>query len=326
MSDDQKYQDLSLRLVRLFKGNQSQADLSRKLGSTFNIVNRWETGSRKFYWEDFLQLCALEGIEVETVLEGVTNFTFQANPSGAEVFEKIVGCLDPALLQKSFSTGQLQRLRSGETKLVMADFLQILDLAFGRSPRFFALLFPESDLSRTLQTETVDYIQLAASDINYSLLKQALSLKCYSALESHSSQHLAELLDLNEKQVDDYLQNLISVGVIEMSNNIYRIKEAFVDTRLGGKEASDQILNSLKKRLMQSRELGVVERGRSKSAYLTYPTNAALEEKVFELTNQYYVEVTALIRDEEKKDLKDTIGFLSIDFFYPLKNWPVLKR
>lgn len=75
--------------IRVIRGEKSQERLSHELGFDFNVVSRWESGRRGFYWNDFISLAKLMRWDVSTALESVTHFQFSKSPPAHEIMGQI---------------------------------------------------------------------------------------------------------------------------------------------------------------------------------------------------------------------------------------------
>lgn len=312
-------------MIRDIRGKRSQAELSKELNSSFNLVNRWETGTRDFYWKDFLQLSEVQGVSVKNLLNEMTGLIFAEEPSDQEVFNLLTDGVASERLNSCLSKGQVHRLKNGTSKLKFSDFLEILEMAYGRSERFIRFIFGDqlSDGMALYFSSSKDYAQLAASDITYTLLRLSLSLKPYLDLPEHSSQILADLLGLSNQEIEQRLETLLALGVIEKSGTHYSPAHNFVDIRAGGREASAKTMSLWRKKIAEHGELPVEEQKRLKTAFFVYRTNREIEKQIFELTNKFYVELTGLIRQYEEANA-ETLQFMSIEFFSPLLNSEVL--
>ena len=98
--------EITKSFVKLARGPQSQTSLSEELNNQFNIVSRWETGVRQFYWDDFVLLYQYKGWNVSVALEEVTHFKF-SNPSTSQEIVKCFVSSSESYLLEHFSVQKL---------------------------------------------------------------------------------------------------------------------------------------------------------------------------------------------------------------------------
>lgn len=313
------FQNVTSLFIKTIRGEQSQDSLSHDLEANFNIVGRWETGQRGFYWEDFLSLADLKNWQLAKALEDVTHFKFLARPSGGEVLSEIILPSSRELLKSHFSSQKMSRLMTDQSKLLFNDFLLIIEVLYGRSQRFLNFFMPKGVIGQfdPLYSQTDNYGDFLANDPRISLLSMVLTLKAYKDLPSHSDEFVAGVMNMPVEEVKAKLGLLSQTGAIVMEGTHYRTNSAFVDTGASNKKSSASIVDYWRQQICEYTESG---KGRSDlvSAYLLYETSPELEEKVFELCRNFYMDVKNLLTEFEGKNDKSNMRFMLIDLFYPL--------
>lgn len=324
------FDEMTKQIVKDLRAPRSQAEMSKQLGSSFNIVNRWETGSREFYWKDFLALCQIMSLDIARILEETTGFTFSPMPDDSEVFAILISVLEAGKVEEDFSKGQVHRLKSGVSKLRFRDFLRLIEMGLGRTERLVRLLFKDQ-ISSSLSAYFVsaqDYAKLVGEDVSFSLLRACITLQAYKSLPEHSTPLLASLIGISEVDVENRLKILEEIGSIEKSGSHYQPRAQYVDIRLGGRESSARTMNRWRRIISDYAESPLSEKKQLKSAFFLYSTNSELEKKIFDLTNKFYVELSCMVRERtsEEKAGDETVRFLSLEFFSPLSNGMVLEK
>jgi hypothetical protein len=313
------YTQLASLFIKSIRGEQTQESLSQDLSSNFNIVNRWETGQRGFYWSDFISLATVKEWNISSAMKHVTHFEFSKLPESFEILNHILSPSSRDLLKNHFSIQKINRLAAGRSKLLFSDFLFILDCLYGRSERFLFHFLEGQDASilSAFYSDKNAYRESLGLDPLLSLLRIVLSLEIYQSLPSHSDLILAKILSSTPDRIRAALDTLENFEVISKNGKLYEVKNEFLDTGAQKKSNSRKVMNHWRNQILLSAENTEVDNPDLLSAHLMYATNAALEEKVFELCRKFYIDLKNLVGADEGA-AKDSIRFVGIDLFRPL--------
>lgn len=63
------FENLAAEFVRALRGADTQIELSRALGYTFNQIAKWENGEKKLMWSDLIQLCKQKKLDLQRALK-----------------------------------------------------------------------------------------------------------------------------------------------------------------------------------------------------------------------------------------------------------------
>ena len=180
MSQIIHYNKLTRCFIKALRDQKTQQALSEELGYVFNVVARWETNKRQFYWDEFIKLAQYQNLKINLFLQETTQFQYSDKLSSFEVVEVFLKSSETLLL-KHFSKQKLYRLASGKSKLLFEDFLKMLELVYNRSYRFLKFCLNEKHHSKLLPFYS--HIDLAsdvfAEDPLCSLLCKVLNFKIY---------------------------------------------------------------------------------------------------------------------------------------------------
>lgn len=314
------FQNVTSLFIKTIRGSQSQDSLSQELEANFNIVGRWETGQRGFYWEDFLSLADLKNWQVSQALEDVAHFKFLKRPSGGEVLSEIIIPSSRELLKVHFSSQKIGRLMTDQSKLLFSDFLLIIEVLYGRSQRFLNFFMPKGMSAQfdPLYSQTDSYGDFISNDPRLSLLSMVLALKAYRELPSHSDEFVAGVMNMPVEEVKAKLELLTRTGAILMEGAHYKANSAFVDTGATNKKSSASIVDYWRQQICEYTESEPKVRSDILSAYLLYETSPELDEKVFDLCRNFYMDVKNLLTEFEQKNDKSNMRLMLVDLFYPL--------
>ena len=202
----------------------------------------------------------------------------------------------------------------------------MLEIIYGRALRFLNKLLP-SDSEGILNVHFSPKKYLAdifSEDPVIMILHKLMSLKVYKNQKSHSNSFLAKLLNLSEEQVIQKLQTLEEAGLIsrESDEDLYLAQLRPLDTGIKSAHASRKITNYYKEKILQKAMESPTPDDVNPtltSAYLLYTTNPALEEKVFNLCRQFYIDLNNLVNSEALHIEPENIRYIGIDLFHPVK-------
>lgn len=313
--------------LRKVRGKVSQTEYARQLGYNFNIVNRWELGNKKFMWNDFVQICKHEEIDLFSILFDLTGIKFDKGYDGRIVSSEIFNTLlKRENSSKYFSLQKIRRLSSDKSKLTFQDFIVMIELTSGRSMRFLESILDKSDFELIFPDAPVQYNQLIREKPALSIIRMVLGLKGYRELEKHSSEYISKLTGIEVQNIDLMIAVLEKIGMIKWDKNHFLVVPGYVDARLNHRDSTRRIIEYWREQIATYTKTSD-EEANSKllSAYLIYGTNAEIDRKVFELTNKYYTELRNLLLSHEEDD-HSSLKLINIDLFCPLSNHRELEE
>ncbi len=215
------YSELSRQILQRMRGEESQAQLSERLGYSYNQVGKWESGHTHFSWQDFVHLCQVQGIDWQASLRGIFLICTDVdlNKTGiVQVLRDFYGLMDLVELAKCMnkSLSSARRLLTSQVKVDFADVLNLLD----RRP-----LLLLSWLETFLAVEDLPLLQAKIQhrrQVHQGLLQfpwapevnAALQLEGYRELSSHSSEWICKVTRLSPRHVDIALRELEHSGLI----------------------------------------------------------------------------------------------------------------
>ncbi len=321
------YQSIPPVLVKLVRRNENQISFSKKMGYNFNVVSKWEGNHRKFSWNDFIVFCKHFNWNISSVLESVTHSKYSKHPESNEVMNSLLKNDNSTLeARKIFSYQKIRRLKSGEVKLQLFEFLQTLSLIYGRVDRFLNLLLGEDTAAKLFMQIDQSfeirqkYRNIISNDPLYSMVLSCLKLGSYQSLSEHSDSFLSNILDIDESHVKFRIEHLENENIIIKKDNLYLLNtgERHIDLGAEDKSASTALNFFWHQKILKACAEKNTDPNFFKQAFLIYQSNQDLDQKVFELTKNFYRDLKNLA-DSVELSSTDRLTYLAIDIFN-LKN------
>ena len=305
---------VSAALIARVRGKMSQAQLSRRLGYSSNVVYLWEQRRRLPPLGVFLRLAELRRRGVRAALQQF--FALSPLPvsdalplGGADAVAAILRQLarDQSTLELARRTGfdrtTLGRWLRGQTQPRLPDFLCFLEATSLRLLDFVALFADPAELEAT---KAAYLEQRERQRLAYELpwshaVLHALELDAYQAQPRHRTSLLAAALGLGAAEIDALLQRLAEARLIEKHAGRWRpTRMSSVDTR------ADFAANRGLKQHWAGAALQRLERlqpgHQSLFSYNLFPIGAADLERLRQLHLDYYQRVRQLVAQARGAD------------------------
>lgn len=147
------YNFLSRKILAILKSGKSQKKLSRQLGYDYDIIYRWEAGTKKFLLSDLYQLSKLRNIEMDTL-----HFCFLSQKNGYDIFGKVVQFFGPQDIKSlsrilNISPATTQRWIHGKHSIEVEHFIQYLHQSTNVFVDFLLLYFSLEQLESFVGSE-----------------------------------------------------------------------------------------------------------------------------------------------------------------------------
>ncbi len=233
------YQEIQSDLVKKMRGSESQLSLSRKMGFKSNRVNKWETHQRQMKWSDFVYFCQFQKIPIESALRFClkimnSDFKYESASDVIQFFFKLYGFENHMTVARRLRIHYsiLQRWLSGRVEPDLEAMLSIFDLVNDFVDPFLKRLFERnpgyeldhqeiSDPAVKIQLDFVSHHPWALAIIS------ALETKKLSHLSMHSTQSLADFLEMDPVLIDRTLQMMVKVGILKLTQHqTYELERA----------------------------------------------------------------------------------------------------
>jgi transcriptional regulator with XRE-family HTH domain len=211
------YDALASEIVRALRGERSQSALNRKLGFRGNQVQRWEAGTRKVSWLDFLKLC--EASSVDLTRHMVRFLSGACDPADTAVLvERIIGGATLADLAREtgISRFALARWMQGKSVPNLSDMLCLIQAC---QYVVFEFLAGFVDL-KSLPSAKAEWDERQKRKQVYYRRPVVAAVLCvlrldeYKALPKHEPGYIARKVGLAPEEEQDVIAELRAVGKI----------------------------------------------------------------------------------------------------------------
>lgn len=123
--DQIDHDHLAREIVRALRGEDTQRDLSQKLGFSFNQIGKWESGTTHISWDDFVHLASQMGFAVEKHFRRIF-WSFIGEFNSKSVINYFL--TDHRFIQRTLagSARTIRRLKAGESHVMLADVQRLI--------------------------------------------------------------------------------------------------------------------------------------------------------------------------------------------------------
>lgn len=306
-------------LVRVFirelRQNLTQDKLCEMMGYDYNIVSRWEVGSRKLNWSEFILITKALKLDLNGALFKIFHLKLSKMPTQKEVMAAFDNSSIDSI-KKHYSSQKIRRLKLEVTQLKLSEFLHFIEIAHGRAERFvnFFVNAKESKNLSKLFDPVYEYFEALKKDFNFLLLRQGVGLTVYKKDPEKGLKFLSEITGLTHKEVLVRLDLLCEFGVLKKTDQSYEQVKSSLDTGASDREVSLFLNQKLRKKVVDFCATEKIRPEKHKSSFLVFASNTELEKRVFELSRKYYVDLKNLVSEYEKND-NDRISSVLIDLY-----------
>lgn len=213
---------LKKELLVAFRGNRSQLQLSRSLGFDYNQIYRWESGSRRLYWSDFVKLCKTCGIDLKAAFN-LRHFDGDINMSD-QVVKHLVGQKKLLKISQEFDLSPhiLRTWIKGEGEIHLSPFLKILmkmDILLPFAGKLIDIKKIPSLQETFLEREAQN--GLAYDEPFLGPLMMCLDLDSYKNTSSHVEGFLGGLLGISKEKEKELLDKAQKVNIVSIVKGKY---------------------------------------------------------------------------------------------------------
>ncbi len=235
-----QYQEVIAAILRKIRGNTSQAHLSSRLGLKHNHVYKWESGTRKIQWGDFVKLCELKKFDLKPLFFEL--YLFQKDPKDfVAIYKHITMNLPSSSLsqQLGISKFRIESWRNGKGPFYLNDLICIID-KFSHLLIEFILYFLTHGELKQLNLDLTEY-EMRQFEVEHpiiSLILRALETNDHIQSTQASSKFVAKMIGMEEKEAKALLVKANTLGFVSKKGNKYFSDSLQIDIR--GKKAIKQ--------------------------------------------------------------------------------------
>jgi hypothetical protein len=321
--EEEKFNQITLLFLKSLRGEESQSQISRRLGYNYNIYGRWENGTRSFMWDDFVKLTFTNNINIDEPF--LLAFKISLNQKYED--QDIVRAYLKSHSETDFrvlSKKKIDRIIRKERNLKFVEFL----LLFNHSG-YFSLNFLQYFVNDKAYRQMKELIAPAIkekllSDIFNLMLLHIFELDSYLELKEHDHLFLAKLLDVDCGFIEKRIQKLEYFDIIKMNGSgLYELTSESERHIIYTKEYSNLVHNSWRKIIyeqsLQKNSLNRDTKNSLRGAHVIYTSNPALDLKIAEITTRMFNDINMAIREAKfDENVFTHLQVLSINFMNPL--------
>lgn len=226
--------ELASRVIRAVRGRRHASVVSRRLGMTYNRIQRCEDGESHLSWPEFVNLCMVckRSDKLRNALARTTGFTLtdnQADP--VAVLRRLLEPAGPDAAIPGISAVTLRRWLTARRTPDLEHILAVLGARQGRLEYFFCLLFSYDEIERSFP-EAVTYARLNRLNEEHPLAVSALlalGFQEYSRMEAHEPGFIARKIGVTDQEEAELLRALEGAGAVAWENGkaVNRIPQEF---------------------------------------------------------------------------------------------------
>lgn len=234
------YSRAARELVRAVRGKRSQVALSRRLGYHGNPVTDWEAGRSQPDAEELVRAAQLARLPVKSAFERLLSGTLPRAEDGGvdlpEWLDALRGSSSIAELARRMDRSRhcVRRWLSGESRIKLADFIELLDTVTGRAHDWVAELVPIERVPALLEQHTrASRAHSLALELPWTeAILRVLETTTYRRDPRSSEALIAAWLDIPLSSVEEALARLEEAGILMREGGRYvAMRELSIDTR-----------------------------------------------------------------------------------------------
>jgi len=214
------FQKVSEEIVRALRGNFNQREFSKMLGFSFNQVGKWENGSTRIKWSDFLHVANVLKLPLEKKFRYFL-WNFQGPFDGMSTMMVLLSHRQH--LQLPWPSIKIRRWKKGESSPDFSDILHLLALS---PAEFFSFFADFVDFSK-IESLKADYekyqirLSIVAADPLCVYVNAALQLNQYKESPRHDENLLMEHSTCDLQQLRNALELMSKAGIVTFDGNKY---------------------------------------------------------------------------------------------------------
>jgi len=234
------YSRAARELVHAVRGRRSQVALARRLGYRGNPVTDWEAGRSQPDAVEILHAAQLARLPVVAAFErlhgGPVPRTSDGRVDLPSWLDAIRGSSSMAALAHRLGRSRhcVRRWLSGESRIKLADFLELLDAVTGRAHDWVAELVPIEHVPALLEQHTrASRAHTLALELPWTeAILRVLETSAYRRDPRRSEALIAAWLGIPVASVEAALARLSEAGVLTRERGRYVVqRELSIDTR-----------------------------------------------------------------------------------------------
>lgn len=325
------HDQLAREIVRVIRGKNTQRDLSRKLGYTFNQVGKWESGSTHISWNDFVRLAASEGHDIESHFRRIF-WSFTGDSDGAFSSKAVINYFltDHRFIQRTLASSArtIRRLKAGESHLMLSDVQRLIA---SQPSLLMGWLEGFSNPSEIPEVQAfydwhLKCLELVASNPLAVFVKAAIDLDIYKKLDRHSDEFVARHATCSIEEARSTLKQLLDLGCVDYDEIKYSSDGdcfsfgSLANTRLKSLTKYSTSLTAQRYLTVPSGAPAQDWINPSVSSVRVRPMSKEASSKVLELVEKFHRDVAEIVTKDDGE--KTNVQIMLMHFFASVANAP----
>lgn len=305
---DLDFKKVQSQLITRIRGQKSQQQLNQQMSYKFNKVAKWENGTNKISWVEFLTLLKHQKIDVSPYF--LKNFNYNADLKDApSLIFHIAGQLPSDQLASSLgvSRSKIYRMFSNEAPFYLEDILKMIFLADNYFLDFIRIVAGEEPIEELRHFH--EYIE--NQDIFFYFPEAALILGClelgeYRNLKGHSSSFVSKKTKIEKSKVTEVISKLEAGGLIEKKDGKYSVLAKNTMLEKDQEQILENKLFWLKKyqKLMNQKleELELQDSSLNDYGYLVTAVTPQAKMAIKKKISRFYQELTTILSSDLNRE------------------------
>ena len=316
--------------IKTLRGNITQKQLSEQLGFEFNVVNRWESGSREITWPEFVQLARYCKVDLRYALSNTIDVVIPEFIDFRDVMLLFIDNKERKLqLKDIFSDSKISKLASRSTKLTLQEVLQSIELIYGNADKFLFLCVGYES-SENLDEKIIELNNHLCKNRQLLIVEYILNTEGYKNLPEHSSQYISNLLGLKMDEVKLLIEKMLKAGILQYNGSHYqRSTPISPDPLLGvSPQVKSELVFNLREDFANVGKLPPEERPELYGAPRFFATNSELDAEILMVITKCLLDLKTVINkyDGDPNQKFTNVGILNWEFCKVIGDNPLYKK
>lgn len=249
MSKENYYKKVGSELFRELRGELSQGQLNRKLGTSYNKAARWETGSLQPTWDDLKSVCHILGKDLDQAIQPWLEIK-ETGSDAHNIVRLLIGrsTIESISLFLECSESSCRRWLNKKTRVKLSTVLALFDFK-GKLAHFIASLVDIKNINTlySIYKKQARARSFFAEYPDSSLLLMTLSTEAYLQAKHPTNSFISELTGIKLSRVDYMISNLEELGFITREGLHIRDNSGYINFAYVGDEDEVRCDNLIKK-------------------------------------------------------------------------------
>jgi transcriptional regulator with XRE-family HTH domain len=315
---------LQKETVASLRGRQSQMQLSRRLGFTYNQVNRWELGRARMDWPAFERLCRVASTDLEGALFHALTYKGKAKDYGAIVRLLCGGRpVSAAATSLGLSRHKLDRWVTNKVPPTLLDMLRIFDAAAAATTDFLVKLCGEraTEALRQEMRLALRRKALAAAHPLSAAAELVFVLPEYEAVRRHRRGYLAGRLGISVDQEEKLIQAMVDCELLKFTKGKYELTlgPSSLSTKPPAFADHATIIKYWLTKAAAKIDAETHDRANQRASVMNYRVLAVSQkayDEIMERFVQFYREIGLIVRDDDESPTQ--LAVMAQQVFSPL--------